>query len=392
LHALDDWRDAAALVLSCPGALRRHEASLLPLERVRLSQIFLGGEAQLLAFAAAFESLRARMFFAPLPEMFSAAAGLDVGWRALGVAPPDPALVAHLRFGSVRQARILKGARNLAVVAEARAGRPVNAARHPFAAGDVLPAAMERVLTYAAAQAKLVAFGGDVLPRDVLPESCATADLAGLAAAASDEAGIDLVSLLTYDSAAWAAWGRAHGMPGPGTCVLIPWNLAHEGGIVPELLARLAAFVDDGAMLPALVLLPFNDLGQTSDIPGLIKRLRAVAARPEAFLSRVFVARLTSVGGIVALRAAVARAWVDGDDPEAWWTLARLRAAGFAPLVLGRGSGDAGYFPAEDRIVLESEGGFGRLRFDARLPALRDLPALLATAEAPRKAKPRRLG
>jgi hypothetical protein len=387
LHALDDWRDAQALVLSCPGTLRRHEASLVRLDRIRLTQIFLGGEAQLLAFAAAFGPLRQKMFFAPLPELFSAAAGLDASWRALGLPPPDPKRIVHLRFGSVREARILKGTRNLAVVAEAPVAKPMAAAPHPFAVGDVLPAAMQLVLTYAAAQAKPTAFGGIALPIEFLPASCVTGDLAELARADADPAGLDLLTLRAFDEAAWAEGDVARDKPRRGPCVLIPWNLAHPGSIVPELLARLAAFADGGATLPMLVLLPFNDLGQAGTIRGLTKRLTAAAARPEAFLDRVAIARVTSLGGLHALRDLAARAWVDGGDPEAWWTLARLDAAGVAPMVLSAPRGGAPPVPAEDSLVLHCETRFGALSFEARLPALRDLPALLATADAPRKAK-----
>jgi hypothetical protein len=380
LHALDDWQDAPALVLSCPGPLRRHAASVLPLDRLALAQVFLGGESQLLAFAAAFPQLRTKMFFAPLPEMFSASAGLRDIWPRPGRAPRKGTDIIHLRFGSVREARVLKGVRNVAVVAESPCPA-VPESCHPFTAGDMLPAGMEFVLTYAATGASPSARGRGALPKGVLPAACVASDPAAQAPTGAGMAGLDLVSLQAFNSAAWAA-GAVHeaGAAAEGRCVLIPWNMAQLTSVVPELLARLAAFQDGEAAPPYPVLLPFNNPGQSGMIRALIERLRKTGARPQNLLEHVFLARVSSFGGLAALRRLSARAWVDASDPEAWWTLARLRAAGFAPLVLGAAGAGLPAFPAVDLLDVERQTRFGPLRFAARLPALRDLPALLATA------------
>jgi hypothetical protein len=143
------WDDAPAFLLSCPGPLRRHIASVQPISQLALPQCLLGSEAQLLAFTAAQPDLADRMFFVPLPEMFSGPASMRALDLACGLDPAHrvaaPRLV-HLRFGGTRSARVLKDARNALVLAENHRAPPITASRHPFATGLTVPATIRRVL------------------------------------------------------------------------------------------------------------------------------------------------------------------------------------------------------------------------------------------------------
>ncbi len=383
MDVLRAWQQASAIVLSCPGPLRRHPKSLLPLTELALPQLFLGGESQLAAFAAAAPArVRPKMVFAPLPEMFSDVSGLHTAFRALGGKAPDPAGILHLRFGSVRDARVLKGVANAAVLAESSAPPPLTASHHPFASGAMLPAIMQGVFLYGQDSPHTRRAGGAILPSARLPAACVDADFA---AARPDAAGLDLVSLDDFDSDLWAAGVLRPCTPESRDCVLLPWNLAHFGSIVPDLLVRLATLWQPGDKLPPVIVLPFNYLGQTGLLRQLIARLRAVLPKDAALLTQISFARVTRLGGLAPLRDCARHAWVDGNDPESWWTVARVRRGGFVPVLIDPGATmllDIKRIPADEAIWVEADTRYGKLTFDARVPSLRALPALLALTAA----------
>jgi len=341
---------------------------MLPISQMTLPQCLLGSEAQLAAFAAALPpQAAARCVFAPLPEMFGDPRSLAQAWAGCGMTPPAAGDVLHLRFGSVRMARVLKGVRNAAVVAEAVREQPLATSGHPFASGLHLPAAMERIFAYAPLKVPPVRVDGFVLPVELLP-ACLDADLAAVRRARrTSPAGLDMVSFAAFDSAAWAAGPVAGVPPASDTpLVLLPWNLDHPGSIVPDLLARLVRVQNPAAPRVRMMVLPFNYLGQT----GLIRRLIAhvAAAGGRAALAYVMIGRLTTLKSLPALRALSRTAWVEAGDPEHDWTMARLRAAGFSPVTLDGG---------EDRIWVEVDTRYGTLAYHPHIPSLREIASLL---------------
>jgi hypothetical protein len=250
--------------------------------------VFLGGESQCLAFAAAHPALAQRLFFAPAPEMFSDPIGLQAAWRVAGVKLLSAQDMVHLRFGSVRDSRILKGARNGAVIAESDRAPPITTSHHPFACGRVLPAATQRLFVYGKQTLRPAPAGGAPLPATGLPKACVTADLEAASAQkpASGRAptGIDLVRLAEYEAGAWASGQVAKPAAMLGVLqpiVLLPWNMAHFGSIVPELLRRLATFRRPGAPSLAVLVMPFNDPGLTGMIGALRKAIVQAAEEPD---------------------------------------------------------------------------------------------------------------
>ncbi len=425
MEELPGWWNASAIVLSCPGPLRRHVAALVPVYEATLPQVLLGGESQLLAFAASgvAAGLQQRLFFAPFPEMFPDAASLRAAWRRAGGAgrgeagrgeagrgeagrgrrPGEgPGRLVHLRFGGVRAARVLKGVRNACVVAEAGGTAPLTPSHHPFASGLVLPASIRRLFVYGPDCQRPRTIGGGALPVSRLPASCVTADLEAAqavgaeAGAGGGDSGLDLVSLAEFRSFAWAAGpvrargARAQLVSGDGATVLLPWNMDHPGSIVPALLERLARLHagEDGrpepGRMPRIVLLPFNYVGQTGIIRRLITRLRAAAHDPDALLGDLFLARIGTLAALGPLRRLASFAWVDGNDPEHWWTLARFGACGIDtilidPAATGQAAPASGLrLHADEAVWVEAETRCGTLTFHARLPSLRTLPRLLA--------------
>ena len=384
------WDDAPAILLSCPGPLRRHHAAVQPIAQLALPQCLLGSEAQLLAFAAAQPQLAPRLFFVPLPEMFAGPASLAALWVAAGVpmAGNAPRLV-HLRFGGTRSARVLKDARNGLVLAENHRVPPITASRHPFAGGLTVPAGVRRVFSLDPGNAVPSAIGAGPLPVTLLEGDYVAADLG--TAHEPNAAGLDIVSLAEFRSNAWAAGplraasadlttARRQAARDGAPFVLLPWNLDHPGSPVPLLIARTLRLQHRHRPAVRLVILPFNYPGQTGLIRRLVRIVRQTVDGGGASLAQLFLARLTHPSGLPALRDLARVAWVDGNDPENDWTMRRLTACGFSPMLLGAGmAGEASTvsIEADDAVTVEAETRFGLLHFHAKLPSLRALRTLL---------------
>ncbi len=376
---LGDWADAPGVVLSCPGPLRRHTAALRPAAGLALPQVLLGGESQLLAFAASAAGAGDRLMFAPFPEMFASPSSLRLALDRMGATATGD--VVHLRFGGVRSARVLKGARNASVLAECQGAPLLTASHHPFASGLVLPAAMQRAYRLTPDAILPRGSGGAPLPVLDLPESLVRAPMP---ARVPGSAGLEAVCLDGFKSEAWAAGHirDARACPADGTpSVLIAWNMDHPGSILPELLVRLASLATKAVAAPRIILLPFNYIGQTGIIRDVISRLE-VSGAGGAVLRRMFLARVRSQEGLAALRRVSRVAWVDGNDPEHGWTLGRLEAHGITALLIGAARPHGPCLVGDEPLRVEAETRCGALIFQARLPSPRRLPDLLRlTAE-----------
>jgi hypothetical protein len=401
---LGNWADAPAILMSCPGPLRRHHAAVQPISQLALPQCLLGSEAQLIAFAAAEPALAPRLFFAPLPEMFAGAASLDALYAACGLDPAArgtlPRLV-HLRFGGTRSARLLKDARNALMLAENHRTPPISASRHPFASGLTVPAAMRRVLTLDPEAAIPAALGGGKLPHTFLEADTIRADLRSAGGASAE--GLDIVSFAEFRSNMWAAGpiraqsadlqaAQTEAARDGAPFVLVPWNLDHPGSAVPALVTRTLRLQTRERPVVRLVILPFNYPGQTGLIRRLIRQIRDTIEDGAAALPHLFLGRLSRLEALPTLRGLARAAWVDGNDPEQGWTMRRLKAAGFAPVLLAAAAppADTLHIMADDALTLEAGTRFGLLHFHIRLPSLRGLRTLLALTQDMPRAKPLR--
>ena len=371
---LADWQDAPAIVLSCPGPLRRQTAALQHAAIAALPQTLLGSESQLHAVAA---QATGALLFTPFPEMFPDAASLAAAIARAGGNAASGAV--HLRFGGVRSARVLKGARNAAMLAEAADVALLTASHHPFASGTVLPADMQRSWRLVPGAVRPSGIGGHALPSFALPPGLVTA---ALPRRGPGEAGLALACFAGFQSDRWAA-GQAiqAACPADGTpTVLLPWNMDHPGSIVPELLTRLARLRHPGAAIPRIILLPFNYIGQTGIIRDVIARIGEASEPPGTALPHIFLARVRSDEDAADLRRLSRTAWVDGNDPEHGWTLGRLAAIGIATLLIARPGSTAtatATIEATDTTEVAAETRCGVLIFRAHIPAWRALPHLL---------------
>ncbi len=399
-HFLRPWDDAPAILLSCPGPLRRQHAAIQPIAQLTLPQCLLGSEAQLLAFVAAQPMLADRLFFVPLPEIFASPPSIAALHAACGVT--SASRLVHLRFGGTRSARVLKDARNALVLAEHHRAPPITASRHPFASGLVLPPTIRRVLALQSGLAIPDGLGGQTPHVTVLEGDVTAADLHTPPPEADE--GLDLVSLAEFRTNSWAAGplrqasthlqaAREAKARDHAPFVLVPWNLDDFGSAVPALVARTQRLQRQDKPAVRLVIMPFNYPGQTGLIRRLIRQLRQTIEDPAAALQHLFLGRLTSRCGLPALRQLARVAWVDGNDPEHDWTMQRLEAAGFAPVLLAAGDPPRPgtiQIAADDQLTVAAETRFGLLHYHARLPSLRALRALLAlTRDMTREQRPR---
>jgi hypothetical protein len=417
------WDDAPAIIMSCPGPLRRQHAAVQPVVGLALPQCLLGGEAQLLAFVAAAPELHPRLFFAPMPELFSGADSMGALFAATGLqgAEPDRRIV-HLRFGGTRSARVLKDARNGLVLAENHINPPITASRHPFADGLTLPAQFRRLFTYDRGVARPAGIDGTAVPVTRLPPESLAADLAprrrgrgagnkgsgGSGRKTSAQDGLEVISLAEFRSALWAAGPVRARSPHLAAAtsaaavdgaplVVLPWNLDHPGSAVPALVERTLRLQLPGAPSVRLLVLPFNYPGQTGLIRRLVRLVRETADAGEHALAEVFVGRLTHLQALPELLALARVAWVDGNDPESVWSTQRLAMCGIEPILLAAQDAvpppGVAAIEADDALTISAETRFGLLHFRVHLPSLRALrevlPLTREIAAQPEAGRPR---
>src|ERR1700760_2201050 len=133
VDALHGWANAPLFVLSCPGPLRRHPAVLQRLSAEAFTQCLLGYEAQLLGFAASVPELARRTLFCAAPEILDQPASHEALWRFAGRAPAPMRRGVPRLLARSRSVRVIRGARNAAVIAEDHRAPARAASLHPFA-------------------------------------------------------------------------------------------------------------------------------------------------------------------------------------------------------------------------------------------------------------------
>lgn len=419
----------ATLVLSAPVDPRPYTRAVMPARAYRAFQHLFGYDAQLRAFAEAAQRAGARCFLVPAPEIFSAppafARLLEPLARAGGkeaMEPDGAGRLLHVRFGPVRLQRVLKSVASVGLVAEAAWRRSDNLGRHPFACGDVLPATCLRALGFEADAPALRAPLGGTVPYVVLPPEMAVADLPRPTGAEAEHeadfhdeprapAGLQVQSLQEFDAAGWGEEpaGRPHPASmdfrrvlvnqqmeaerhgGGARLVMLPWNLAHDGGALPMLMERLSRFAASADTVPVPVLFPFNlAFGALDPLVGAVARLREVCSREMLTPDNLFVARLTDPRDAAAVARLFPLAWTDATDPEHAFTLRRLAHLGIAAAAIAppdappapEGLAPAILAPALEEPHLTHDDVFGPRRVRAALPSPHALAGLVrATLE-----------
>jgi len=400
----------ALLLASAPFVLADPPGAVFPFRRCRVRQTLFGWEAQLQAFAQALAAAGRAVFFTPAPEIFASLPSFRhiadaTGWN-------EAAEIVHLRFGPACCARVLKTARNALVLAETMPRTPLTPSHHPFARGDRLPAAIERLLLYQPLAAPPLRIDGSAVPCEILPSAFGDADLtaaAGRDPAAETGAAQWLVcSFAEFDAAAcdageWQVGGNAarsldwRGARGlrviarergemPPVQIMLPWNLADPASIVPDLVGK---FAGAGGLGPGfrLVVFPYNETPETSaKIAAMIAAARLALTPHPSDLRHFFVARIPRLEDALELAEWFEIAWLEAAAPDRLWNEKRLAALGVSVGVIAApcaGDDTAPCLaPADAEIMLTASDAFGERAFAAATLSPRALAALLANTRA----------
>ncbi|GBU20079.1 MULTISPECIES: hypothetical protein [Methylobacterium] len=371
------------LAFSLPGVASRYRAMALPAEAFEPDQVLFGADAQAGIVRRLLTEAGAPPVFLPAPEMFHAPETFARIERLLPAPSRTGGPPPHLRFGPLRDCRLLKFAPNAHLLAEAPSRREIRISANPFAARAAVPAALGRVLRYAS-DAILTGLHGERPEHADLPAGFPAADIAAWARGADGprEAQAALASG-RIERRAFAALPGADPTPGaPGPTVALPWNLADPGSAVPDIVLAFARFPGPAETGLGLTLLPYNEDALEPRLTRLVEEAGAVLARREGDLARkaLFVARVRRPVPAPALRHLFPGVILDGGDPERAFVEARLRALGL-PFVTHDPAPAEGPVDPDRRLERFEETRGVRLIETAR-PSRRACMELLAAAQA----------
>ena len=400
-----DGIPARLFVLSTVSPDQKWDGALVPLEAFHGRQCLLGWDAQLMAFGAMLRRLGVACAVTPAPELFFTPTSLRVAAAAAGISESSLEGAIHIRFGAGRFARLLRGMPNLIATAEAAWKGILAPGAHPFRDQNTAPHALQAMLDLSGEAGPLMRPDGSEVERIAVPQSVIGADVPELditprKLSRADFDGLEIAALSEFDArdtAGTAASLQARRLMlefNTGSLaldrrlVLLPWNLANPASCVPDVAVKyLRAFAGTQDACH-LVLLPFNvQRTFASQIEPLIGRLNreveAMLPNPTDFKpaqpgpAGLMIGQVLDYSGLAALRRMGAAAWVDGADPEAAWTAARLSACGIPAVRLPAG---------EEKTMTEIRDEFGHRFFEGRTVAVRDIAAL-TTQAAPAPAK-----
>jgi hypothetical protein len=388
-------------ILSTVSPDHKWDSALAPVEAYHGQQCLLGWDAQLKAFGAMLQRLGVPCLVTPAPELFFTPAALLVAAASAGIPLSSLKNAVHIRFGGGRFARILRGMPNIIATAEAAWTGILAPGAHPFRGQNIAPHALRAMLDLSGEAGPLMRPDGSeiepiAVPRCIIGADVPDVQLTPRPLSRADFGGLEIVALPEFDArdttgTAASLQARrmmvefnAGGLALARKLVLLPWNLANPASCVPDLAVKyLRAFAgtEDDCQL---VLLPFNVqrelAGQIEPmIGGLRRELAAMLPNPENFErsqplpAGLMIGQVWDFSGVATLRWMGAVAWVDGADPEAAWTEARLSACGIPALRLPVG---------QDKTVTEVRDEFGHRFFEGRSVPTREIPGLARAAPA----------
>jgi hypothetical protein len=379
-------------ILSTVSPSLKWDSALALVEAYHGEQCLLGWDAQLKAFGAMLERLGVPCLVTPAPELFFTPTALRVAADSAGISASSFEAAVHIRFGGGRFARILRGMPNFIATAECARTGVLAPGAHPFRGQNTGPHALQAMLDLSGEAGPLMRPDGSEIERIAVPRSIVGADVPDLQLTArplsrADFDGLE-ISALAESGGADAAMLQARrlmlefntgGLALERKLVLLPWNLANPASCVPDVAVNYLRAFAETEHACHLVLMPFNlqreFASQIEALIGGIKReLAAMLPNPADFQpakplpAGLMIGRVSDFSGLATLRRMGAVAWVDGADPEAAWTEARLAACGVPAVSLPAG---------DEKTMTEVRDEFGHRFFEGRTLAARDM-ALLA--------------
>jgi hypothetical protein len=342
---------AKIFILSTLATDQTWDAGLQNFAAFQPQQALLGWAAQMRSFGTIMTRLKIPCFVTPAPEMFFTDTTWTVLARTLGLPPKHFASAVHLRFSAGRHARILRGIPNYLASAETAATGVLPTGGHPFRDQNTAPHALAGMLDLTGSAGPLHRPDGTDILRVPIPPGLLTADippetLSPAPLTPADFAGLEIISLADAASTTWPLPRAA----GPSMHIrrlllefqanadkpflLLPWNLANPASCIPDVVTKLARTLSTGTHAANLLLLPFNATSASLLVPAVAKIRANIGETDEAALSHLFLGAVTDLTVIPLLRRLQPVAWIDGLDPEAAWTEARLNACAIPTLTL----------------------------------------------------------
>jgi hypothetical protein len=386
----------ADLLISAPIDARSFDALCVPVNAVTPFQILLGWDAHIARFNSAAEISGVTIHFVAAPEVSTAATLFPSEQH------PDQRRRVHLRFGTPRLPRLLRGAINLAVVTE-DFQPPTTQAYHPFARGDVFPQNLAGVLADGKPDMTPRRIDGTAVPMLSLPSGLSengpgwrnsVSQRKDPVDCSSQQSDIVLQSVERFYISDWKRRNppeRRHIgslRPGnllsvPNPVVLVPWNLANPGSIVPDLLMKIIQLSEQRRCPVNLVILPYNDVSTGLQLmEQVIGTLRSRLGVDTQYGQSIIFARAWDIDASLDLVARCHRVWIDATDPEWRWTTRRFTGLGLAVNFVSQVPGeyahefDPGPLCADEEILVRNF-SYGPLVWRSSGLSLRRLAALV---------------
>jgi len=398
------------VILSALSPDHRWESGLAPSEVYHGLQSLLGWDAQLKTLGAYLASHGVPRFVTAAPELFFTPASRQTVGRAVGLSAADIARAVHIRVGTARYTRIFRTIPNFLATADTAWPEILAPGQHPLRAHNVAPHAIGDVLDLADGAASLFRPDGSEIPCRPVPGGLILADLQAAppishaALEPGDFRGLEIHSVSEFTPESWSdnlrpslsprrialAYNARPEVPRP--LILLPWNLANPAHAAPGLALKYLRATSGTEHAGYVMLLPFNATAPMKDQLGplvldLRRRVEAMASQTEEFSAAdpaqlsLLVARVVDLHGLEVWRRLRAVAWIDGLDPEARYTAARLQVCGVPTLTL-RAAGYAcgpGELPVIDEPgTIEVNNEFGRLFYRTGNVSARNIERVIA--------------
>ncbi len=393
--------------MSAPYDARCGTRAWYPWQHYTPFQPLLGFDAQMAGFAAHTIGQNKRVFCLAAPEILSAAM-LRSSVVSTDAAKHEREHITHFRFGPVRAPRLLKGAANVAIIAEIQ--KPtISLGQHPFASGKVVPNDIALICVYQPCGDVFTRVNGQAATATNLPNHLSFIDLppeTNIAVVLPPHANLAIgmpalvQSCVDFDISAWQR-SKSKVMAHEGaddsisqllaSCrrpiILVPWNLAHSCSPLPSLFEKAQLLAIQDRFPVTLLVLPYNDVPW--GLPDLVNTIAACSRLRSAAPNHPHVllfGRGKTLDAGLALAALCDSAWVEQSDPECEWTANRLRRIGmrvtFIPDAPGENATLDSDFTSDQIEWRQRLSPFGRLAWRSETLSIRRLAQLAATVAA----------
>ncbi|QRM35618.1 hypothetical protein [Microvirga sp. VF16] len=361
-------------------------ATIVPLDQYEPLQCLFGAASQVQILAGAYQQA-ANIGYCYFPELVSShTLARQIQGEQLGfISGPT----VHVRVGSRRRARIIKGCRNVLITSDS-----------PAIEEDGTDSYLARTLASRTDQLFETCFYlGDSSSTLLHDLAQMTASLARDGDGHSPDQGRRSLEVIPFSE--FAADTHAHYLRAPllwrssqthceflsraraegATNLLIPFNLDHDGSIVPPLLTLLARTRHQAAQSINIVVFPFNESqGSKQRLVRLATDcLKLVDA--ERHRTSLYFALGPTRSSLRAVQALFSAAALDAGDPDAPWSCRRLAALGVPTFTIGATvtetrTPDVPLNRPPERVLLDDE--LGSRVVKRPVPTMADVRTLLS--------------